>query len=206
MKGRVWLIAGVAVGIAVGIGKLPYLTGAATSLSDTSQRLTGSGGLSLVHWIAKHGAPRRVVEGLTAFLSILVPGLTALLLVWAARLSLRLRALIGVIVALIGAAAYHYFGVGVATGTLMFALALAALVAAAATGPLVALPLAALAALIGTEYLPRLVTGQASVPRSTVVRLHEALISHPGAPVWMSVLALVLAAVPFAFAARLALR
>jgi hypothetical protein len=206
MKGRPWLLAGLAVGVAIGIGKLPYLSGAASSLSDTSQRLVGSGGLDLVHWLAKHGAPRRVVEGLAAFVSILVPGVTALLLVLAARFTLRLRALIGLLVALLGAAAYHYLGVGIATGTLALALLLAGLVAVAATGPIVVLPLAALAALIGTEYLPRLVTGARSVPRSAVVTLHEAINSHPGAPLWLSVIALVVAAVPLAVAARFALR
>jgi hypothetical protein len=206
MKGRPWLFAGLAVGIAVGAGRLPYLMGAASSLSDTSQRLVRSGGLDLVHWTAKQGAPQRAVVGASAFVGILIPGVTALLLVLAARLTLRLRAIVALLVAVLGLAAYHYLGLGVATGTLVLALALAGLVVAAATGPLVVVPLVALAALIGTEYLPRLVAGTRSVPHSSVVAMHEAMFSHPGAPVWLAVIAVVVAAVPFVWAVRLLLR
>jgi hypothetical protein len=206
MKGRPWLFAGLAVGIAVGAGRLPYLMGAASSLSDTSQQLVRSGGLDLVHWTARQGAPARAVDGVAAFVSILIPGVTALLLVLAARLTLRLRALVGLLVAVLGATAYHYLGLGVATGTLVLALALAGLVVAAATGPLVVLPLVALAALIGTEYLPRLLAGARSVPRSSVATLHEAMFSHPGAPVWLAVIAVAVAAVPFLLALRFVLR
>jgi hypothetical protein len=206
MRGRIWLILGVAVGIAIGIGKLPYLSGAAGTLSDTSLRLVGSGGADVVRWSAHRGAPRRTIDGLAASIAVLVPGVTALLLVLAARLTLHLRALIGALVALLGVAGYRYFPHGIATGSLVLALGLAALVAAAAAGPLVATPLAALAALIGTEFLPRLVAGSSSVARSEVVTIHHALTNNPGAPLWLEILVLVFAAVPFAVAARLVLR
>lgn len=206
MRGRIWLLAGVAIGIAIGAGRLPFFAGAAANLSDTSQRVVGSGGHDLVRWAAHNGSPRRAVEGLAAFVAVLVPGVTAFLLILAARLSLRLRVVVGLLVLLIGVAGYHYLGHSVATGSLVLAVASAALVAAAAIGPLVATPLAAIAALIGYEFLPRLVSGRPSVPHSEVVALHHALISHPGAPVWLEVIVLVVAALPFAAAARLVLR
>lgn len=205
MKGRIWLILGVLVGVAIGVGHVPYFAGAATSLSDTAMRLVRSAGASLVSSTASHGAARRVVEGVTAAVAVLVPGVTALLLVAAARLTIRLRVVIGILVLALGIAGYHYAPAGTATGALALA-AVAALVAVLATGPLVAAPLAALAGLIGTEYLPKLVTGRISVPRSTVLELHEALFARPGAPTWLEVVLLVAAVLPFALAARFVLR
>ena len=148
-KGRIWLLLGIAVGIAVGVGKLAYFAGAATSLSDTAERIVGTGGRTLVHAAASHGASLRVVDGITAVLTVLVPGVTALLLMYAARGTLRLRALTGVLVAALGVAAFFYLPHGVAAGVAVLAFA-AAGIALAATGPLVAAPLAALAALIAT--------------------------------------------------------
>jgi hypothetical protein len=205
MKGRVWLILGVLAGIAIALGRLPYFAGAAGTLSDTAQRVVSSGGQTIVHSASKHGALHRAVQGLAAVIGLLVPGVTALLLVACARLSLRLRVLVGLLVLVLGAAGYHYVGSGAATGTLALA-AVAAVIAAVATGPLIAAPLAALAGLIGAEFLPKLLTGTRSVPHSSVVALHRALFSTPGAPLWLEVVILVLAAVPFAFAARLVLR
>ncbi len=205
MKGRLWLVLGVLVGIAIGVGHLPYLAGAARSLSDTALRLVRSGGASLVHSAASYGAARRVVEGVAAAIAVLAPGVTALLLVAAARLSIRLRVVIGLLVLALGIAGYHYAPAGTATGALGLAI-VAAVIAVVATGPLVAAPLAALAGLIGTEFLPRLVSGRLSVPRSTVLELHEALFARAGAPTWLQVVVLVAAAVPFAVAARLVVR
>lgn len=205
MKGRIWLILGVLAGIAIGLGHLPYVAGAARSLSDTAQRLVDSGGTSLVHSAASHGAARRIVEGVAAAVAVLAPGITALLLVVAARLTIRFRVVIGVLVLALGIAGYHYAPAGTASGALGLAV-VAAVVAVLATGPLVAAPLAALAGLIGTEYLPRLVSGRLSVPRGTVIEMHEALFAHAGAPTWLQVVVLVAAAVPFAVAARFVVR
>ena len=94
MRGKLWLVVGVAVGVAIGIGKLPYFAGAATSLTDTAERVVGSGGHTLIRDAATHGASLRVVNAVTAVLSVLVPGVTALLLVYAARTTLHLRAVI----------------------------------------------------------------------------------------------------------------
>jgi len=116
-KGRIWLLLGIAVGIAVGVGKLAYFAGAATSLSDTAERIVGTGGRTLVHAAASHGASLRVVNGTTAVLTVLVPGVTALLLMYAARGTLRLRAVTGVLVAALGVAAFFYLPHGVAAGS-----------------------------------------------------------------------------------------
>jgi hypothetical protein len=205
MKGRSWLVLGVAAGIAVGVGKLAYFAGAASSLSDTSQRLVGSAGLTLVRDAASHGAPQRVVEGASAVLAVLVPGVTALLLVYAARGTLRLRSVIGVLLAALGVAAFFYLPHGAAAGVAVLAFAAAGLVVVA-TGPLVAAPLAALAALIATGFLPRLVASHSNLPNVPVAELHEALFQSAGSPLWLQIVVLALAALPFAFAARLVVR
>ncbi|MGO9582369.1 MAG: hypothetical protein ACLP36_06130 [Acidimicrobiales bacterium] len=205
MKGRIWLVAGVAVGIALGIGKLPYFAGAATSLSETALRVVGTGGLTLVHDAARHGASRRVVDGVTAVLSVLVPGVTALLLVYAARTTLHLRTVIAVLVAALGVAAFIYLPHGTAIGVAALAFA-AAGIAVVATGPLVAAPLAALAALIATAFLPKLLASHSTLPNVPVSALHEALFASAGSPAWLQVAVLVIAAAPFALAARLIVR
>jgi hypothetical protein len=205
LKGRVWLVVGVAVGIAVGIGKLGYFAGAATSLSDTAQRIVDTGGLTLIHSAADHGASRRVVDGVTAVLAVLVPGVTAVLLVFAARSTLRLRAVIGLLLAALGVAAFFYRPHGAAMGVAVLAFA-AAGIAVVATGPLVAAPLAALAALIGTAFLPRILASHSTLPNLPVAALHEALFASAGAPEWLRIAVLAVAALPFAFAARLVVR
>jgi hypothetical protein len=205
MKGRIWLVAGVAVGIALGMGKLPYFAGAATSLSETALRVVGTGGLTLVHDAARHGASRRVVDGVTAVLSVIVPGVTALLLVYAARTTLHLRTVIAVLVAALGVAAFIYLPHGTALGVAALAFA-AAGIAVVATGPLVAAPLAALAALIATAFLPKLLASHSTLPNVPVSALHEALFASAGSPAWLQVAVLVIAAVPFALAARLIVR
>ena len=204
-KGRIWLLVGIAVGVAVGIGKLPYFSGAATSLCDTAERIVGSGGRTLVHAAASHGASLRAINGITQVVAVLVPGVTALLLIFAARTTLRLRALVGVLVAGLGVGAFFYLPHGVAAGAAVLAFA-AAGIALVATGPLVAAPLAALAALIATSFLPRLLATHSTVPNLPVNALHEVLFATPGSPMWLRVVVLVLAALPFAFAARLVVR
>src|ERR1700683_664753 len=99
MKGSIWIIVGVAAGFAIGIGKLVFFAGAAISFSDSAERVVGTVGLSLINWAAKDGAPRRVVEAITAVLAVLIPGITALVLMVAARATLRVRALIGLLLA-----------------------------------------------------------------------------------------------------------
>jgi hypothetical protein len=205
MKGRVWLVLGVVVGVAIGIGKLPYFDGAATSLCDTALRVVDTGGLTLIHGAAKHGAPQRVVEGLVAILAILVPGVTALLLIVAARATLRLREVIAVLLAALGIASFFYLPGGTAVGVALFALLAAGLVVVV-TGPFVVAPLAALASLIATVFLPKLVRTRSSLPTTPTSDLHRALFSTSGAPLWLRVIVLVIAALPFALAARLALR
>jgi len=205
LKGRLWLFVGVALGIALGLGHLAYFHGAAVSLSDTALRLVNTGGLTLAHSAARHGAPRRVVEGFTAVLGVLLPGVTALLLVYAGRSTLRLRALVAVLLAGLGIAAFFYLQGGNATGVAVLALAGAAL-AVAASGPLVVAPLVALATLIAMAFLPRLLASHSTLPNAPVNALHEAIFATAGSPLWLRVIVLVLAALPFALAARLIVR
>lgn len=205
MKGRVWLLVGIAAGVAIAVGKLVFFAGAATSLSDTAQRVVGTAGLTLIHSAAHHGAPRRVVEGITAVLAVLAPGVTALLLICAARGALRLRALIGLLLAGLGVAAFFYLPHGVAAGVAGLAL-VAAGIAVVATGPLVATPLAALAAIIAASFLPQLLASKSALPNLPVSALHQAVFASAGSPLWLRIVVLVLAALPFAFAARLIVR
>lgn len=205
MRGRHWILLGVLVGIAIGIGKIPYLAGAASSLADTALRLVGTGALSIVHAASVEGAPRRVVEGVAAVVAVLVPGVTTLLLIIAARASLVLRTIVALALAGLGAAAFAYLPQGDALGALVLALAAGGL-AVAATGPLVATPLAALAALIATAYLPGLVSSRRALRTAPVEELHRALFASAGTPLWLGVVLLVVAVVPIAVAARLAVR
>ena len=202
LKGRIWLVLGVAAGIAIGIGKLPYFSGAALSLSDTALRVVGSAGHSLLHSAAKHGASRRAIDGATAFVSVLVPGVTPLLLIFAARTTLRLRALIALLVAALGVASFFYLPHGIAIGVAVLALA-AAGIAVAATGPIVAAPLAAIAALIGTSFLPRIIASHSTLPNVPVSVLNQAIFQSAASPVWLRFVVLAVAALPFAIAARL---
>ena len=205
LRGRLWLFVGVVLGIALGVGRLPYFQGAAKSLTDTALRVVGTAGLTLAHSAATHGAPRRAVDGLTAVLGVLLPGVTALLLVCAGRSTLRLRTVVAVLLALLGVAAFFYLPGGNATGVAVLALALAAL-AVAVTGPLVVAPLVALATLIAIAFLPRLLASHSSLPNAPVSALHQAIFASAGSPLWLRVIVLVLAALPFAWAARLIVR
>lgn len=205
MRGRLWLIVGVLVGIGIAAGAVPYLAGAARSLSDDAQRVVGTAGAHLVRALGGAGAPSRVVLGLTAVVAVVVPGVTAWLLVLAARGVRRLRAVVAGVLALIGIAAFFYQPAGNALGALVLALAVAG-AAVALSGPLVVAPLAALAGLIGAEFLPRLLVGPDGVPNAPVSQLHQALFTTAGSPWWLRVVLLVVAAVPFAFGARAVVR
>jgi hypothetical protein len=202
VKGRWWLVVGAAIGIAVAAGHLPYLAGAARSLTNTAEKLVDSGAKSLIRASASEGAPRRVTLGLSGLIAALLPGVTALLLVIAARGSLRLRALVALLVVALGAASFFYQPHGEAAGVLILALVVAAL-AVALTGPLVAAPLAGAAALIGAEFLPELVTSSNAVSNVAINDVHIAIFNHPGTPFALRVAMLIVAAVPFAAAARL---
>ncbi len=205
MRGRIWLVLGVAAGVAMGLFHVAYFAGAAAALSNTAQRIVYTGGHGLVDELAS-GAGRRSVRGATALVALLVPGVTALLLVATARLTLRLRAVVGLLVALVGIAGYYYLAGGLATGALLLALAAAAF-AVFATGPLVVAPLAGLAALIGTVFFAGLIrTHHPSMPRSSLVELHRVLFTTPGAPFWLEVVVVAVAAVPFVIAARVVAR
>jgi hypothetical protein len=137
-------------------------------------------------------------------LAALLPGITALLLVVAARGSLRLRTLIALLIVALGAASYVYQPHGTATGVLLLALAVAGL-AVVLTGPLVAAPLTALAGLIAGEFLPALLRSRQVVTQRSVNDLHVAIFNHPGTPTVLQLVVLVIAAIPFAFALRLVL-
>jgi hypothetical protein len=136
---------------------------------------------------------------------VLVPGVTAVLLIFAARCTLRVRAVIGLLLAGLGIAAFFYLPHGEAAGVAVLAL-LAAGLAASATGPLVAAPLAGIAALIATAYLPRLFAADSTLPNIPVSALHQALFASPGSPLWLRIVVLALGALPFGFAARLVVR
>jgi hypothetical protein len=202
VKGRIWLILGAAVGIAIAAGHLPYLAGAARSLADTAESLVGHGANKLVSEAAKAGAPRRVILGIGGLIAAALPGLTALLLVIAARGSIRLRAIIAVLLAGLGAASFVYQSHGHAAGVLVLALIVAGL-AVALTGPLVAAPLAGVAGLIGGEFLPGLVAFGRAATQVSTQDLHIAIYNHPGSPTALRLVALAVATVPFAVAARL---
>lgn len=204
MKGRLWIVLGILAGVAVGLGKVPYLAGAATSWAETAERAVRALGLSVIHRAARGGAAKRAVEGLSGLFALLLPGLTALLLLAAGRAALALRAVACLLVAALGVGAFFYLPGGRAGGVLALALAVSALILLA-TGPLLVAPLAALAALIGTVYLPRLLSGPHGPMNAPISRLHEALFASTGSPLWLQVVALVVAALPFAGAARLAL-
>ena len=204
MKGRVWLIIGVTLGVAVAVGRLPYLAGAGRSLATTAERLVLSGANRIISAAASAGASKRVVLALGSLVAVVLPGLTALLLVVAARASLRIRAVIAVLIVALGAASYAYQPHGNATGVLILALVVAGL-AVTLTGPLVAAPLALGAGLIGGEYLPTLVSGGMAATQSSVNAMHMALFNRPGTPAALQVAMLIIAALPFAWAARLIL-
>jgi hypothetical protein len=198
------MIIGAVAGIVVGLGRVPYLAGAAQSLADTAQHLVADGGRHLIADVASAGAPQRVVLAFTALIGVLLPGVTALLLVLAARGTLRLRSLVALAIVALGALSFVYQPRGVAGGELVLALAAAGL-AVVLSGPLLAAPLAGLAALIGTMFLPQLVSGNSGLALTNVNLFHQALTGTPGTPAALQVVLLVVAAVPFALAGRMIL-
>jgi hypothetical protein len=205
VKGRIWLWGGAALGVAVALGRVPYLAGAARSLAFTAERLVLSGAHRVVAEVAKSGAPQRVVVGLGGVVAAAAPGLAALALVAAAVGSLRLRAVIAVLLAGLGAASYAYLPHGDATGVLLLVMALAGL-AVALTGPLVAAPLAMAAGLLGAEFLPALVASHTGLGQGSVNAVHLAIYNRPGTPLVLQVGLLLLALAPFAIAGRLLIR
>jgi hypothetical protein len=202
VRGRVWLISGVIIGIAVSAGRLPYLAGAARSFAATAEHLVLSGANRIISGAAKHGAPKRVVLGIGGGLAVLVPGVTALLLIEAARVSLRIRTLISLAIVAVGAASYVYQPHGEATGVLLLALLVAGL-AVALTGPVVAFPLSLLAGLIGGSFIPTLFAKHFAATQSAVNSLHVALFNQPGHPLALQVALLAVALIPFAWATKL---
>lgn len=201
MRGRVWLVVGVIAGIAVAAGRLPYLAGAGRSLAATAERLVLSGADRIISGAAGRGAPKRLVLGIGGVLAVLVPGVTALLLIVAAQVSLRVRSIIAILIVAVGAASYVYQPHGEATGVLVLALALAGL-AVALTGPLVAFPLALVAGLIGASFLPTLFSKHFAATQKGVNALHVAIYNRPGQPLGLEILLLVVALLPFAWAAK----
>jgi hypothetical protein len=204
MVGRKWLLIGVVLGVAVGLGHVPYLAGAARALADTALSLVASGGRHVINAIATTGAPRRVVLGFASLIAVIAPGITAFLLVAGARGTLRIRAIAALLLAVLGVCAFFYHPAGVATGVVTLALVVAA-IAVAASGPLVAAPLAGVAALIGTVYVPRLFT-HAGIERGAVEDMHRALFSSAGDPLALRWILVVVALIPFALALRLVIR
>jgi hypothetical protein len=200
MRGRGWLILGAVVGVILALGHVAYLAGAARSLADAIERVVGSGGHRLITSAAHHGASQRVVEGATSLVAVLLPGVTALLLVLAAKGTLRLRAVVALLIVAFGAAAFAYQPRGHATGVLVLVLIVAGL-AVVLTGPLVAAPLCALAGLIAGQFLPRVVTNH-GIAAGPVNQAHLAIFGTPGTPLALRVGLLVVACVPFVFAAR----
>jgi hypothetical protein len=205
VPGRKWLLIGAVLGVAIALGHVPVVTGGARALADTALRLVSSGGQRLIRATAKRGAPQRVVLGVESLVAVLAPGVTALLLVLAARGTLRLRAIVGLLVAVLGATSFIYQSHGSAVDAVILGLVVAGL-AVALTGPLVAAPLAALAGLIGGSYLPHLLTHDNAVDGAAVRAMHTALFARPGDPTALRVALLVVAVVPFVLALRWVLR
>ena len=194
------MLVGAAVGVAIALGHVPYFAGAARTLADTALNLVSSGGTRLVRGVASSGASERVVWGVEAAVAVLAPGVTALLLILGARGTLRLRAVAALLIAILGVASFFYHPAGIAAGTVVLALAVAA-IAVLASGPLVAAPLAALAGLIGTAFVERLIRNR-GVAREAVETMHRAINGHPGDPVALRIGMILLALVPLAFALR----
>lgn len=205
MSGRKWLVLGAALGVAVAVGDIPFLADAGRFLADTALRVVNSGGDRLVRAVAASGASRRSVLGLTAVVATLVPGVTALAAVVAARGTMRARAIVAVVLAILGVVSFFYEPTGTASKEVVLALVLAGL-AVVASGPLVVAPLAGLAGLLGATYLPALWRQREVAGTQAVEAMHQALFARPGDPTALRVAMLVVAALPFAQALRLVLR
>lgn len=187
--------------MAVAFGNLPYLAGASETLAATGERLLLAGARRLVEAAASSGAPLRSVTGLGGLLALLAPGVTAWLLVLAARGSLRLRWLVATLIVVLGLVGFAYHPQGNAAGSLVLVLVLAGL-AVLLTGPLLAAPLCAGAGLLAGSYLPSLFIRHQRATQDALNALHLAIFNRPGHPGWLQVVGLLLAAIPFAMAAR----
>jgi hypothetical protein len=66
--------------------------------------------------------------------------------------------------------------------------------------------LAAVAALIATSFLPRILASNSTLPNVPVSTLYLAMTGTVGSPYWLRVVVLVIAALPFGYAARLIVR
>jgi hypothetical protein len=196
------MFGGVLLGIGVAAGRVPYLAGAGRSFASSAEHLV----LSAMRWLeteaASRGAPQRVVLGFGGLVAVLAPGLTTLLFVIAARATLRLRAVVALLISAVGAASYVYQPHGDATGVLLLALALAA-IAVTLSGPLVVAPLCFGAGLIGASFVPTLFDHRAQVTRSAVEALHTAVWGGPGDPLGLQLVLLVVALIPMAYAVKL---
>jgi hypothetical protein len=60
--------------------------------------------------------------------------------------------------------------------------------------------------LIATGFLPRILANHSTLPNVPVAALNQALFAGAGSPMWLRVVVLILAALPFALAARLVVR
>jgi len=199
---RLWMLVGIAVGLAVGIGHLPYLAGAPGSLAQISVRMVERAGHRLVGAAALHGASERVVRGLAATVALVAPGVAALALVGAARGVLVVRRLVAVMLLALAAAAFFALPTGAAVGVAGLALGAAA-IAVVASGPLLVAPLVAVATVVGTGFLPRILS-TANALAGPVGELHLALSNSVGAPLWLRAIGLIVATVPFVAALGLA--
>ena len=211
MKGKFWLLVGVAIGVFIWVAKVPYLAGAGQSFATTLEKVVSS----VAHWIASTGpsvstksgsynTSPRIVDGFSGLGSALLPGITAVILIFAAKSVRRIRWVVAILLAALGVASFSYFSHGSAMGVLILALVVAFLSVTMA-GPLVVTPLCALAALIACEYLPQLFNSKA-LTNGPVDLIHTAFWSSPGQPSWLQLVVFVVACAPFALAGRLVLR
>jgi len=204
VRGRFWLLLGVAIGLAVSLGRLPFLAGAGRALADTSLHMVAGAARRLLAGAASSGAPRRAVLGVAGLLAVVLPGLTALLLVIAARATIRVRGLLAAVLAVLGVCSFFYEPGIRAWGALVLGLTLATL-AVAVSGPVLVAPFVAAATLIGAQFLPTLFRS-GRVAQEALSAVHVALFGAPATPAWLQVLMFGLAVLPFLLAARLALR
>ncbi len=204
MRGRIWLLLGLAVGVAIAVGRLPLLAPAGASLSRAALYVVGSGAAAALHAVAKQGGSSRTLEAIAAVLSVLVPGVTAWLAVIAAKGALGLRKLVALAVLVYGVASFAYHPALGSVTTLGLAVAVAA-AAVMATGPVVAVVLSALAGLLAAEVIPALLPGRGEVALPAHM-LSIALHGSGASPAVLAIGLLVFAAVPFLMAARSVLR
>lgn len=197
---------GAAAGVAIALGRVPFVAGAAHTLAAAAESLVGDGGTHLLAGAAKRGAPATTVQVATAVVGVVLPGLTALLAVLAARGTLQVRSAVALVLAALGAVSFAYQGHGHAAGALVLALMIGG-IAVAASGPLLVFPLCALAGLLCGETLPSLLTtGPNSLATAPADFAHQAIYGTPGSPLWLRIALCALGALPFAVAARLLLR